>query len=147
MKKRILSLILLVVILGSLVISAFAATADNGGIMPRYNNTASTSTNFVISTAGKATITAVYNGDYGITTGATITSYIEKRTLGIFWSRVDIGQPNNEWVDISTEYYDAFGHEFWLEKTGTYRATVVYEVRGTGGPADIIDYQQERTYS
>lgn len=147
MKKRFLSLILLVLVLGSLVISVAAAALGNEGIMPCYNNTASTSTNFVISTAGKATITAAFVGNQSVTTGATVTSYIEKRTLGIFWSRVDIGQPNNEWVDTTTDFAECFGHEFWLEKTGTYRATVTYEIRGTGGPADIVNYQQERTYS
>ena len=84
---------------------------------------------------------------YGVTTGATITSYIEKRTLGLFWSKVDIGEANNEWVDVSTDYTDAFVHEFWLEDTGTYRATVVYEISGTGGSTDVIDYEQQRTYS
>ena len=84
---------------------------------------------------------------HGVTTGATITSYIEKRTLGLFWSKVDIGEANNEWVDVSTDYADAFVHEFWLEDTGTYRATVVYEISGTGGSTDVIDYEQQRTYS
>ena len=115
--------------------------------MPRLNNTATTSTNFTITTAGKATISATYDGYKNITTGATITSYIEKRTLGLFWSRVDIGEPNNEWVDTSTDYVGAFGHEFWLDSKGTYRATVVYEISGTGGATDEITYEQERTYS
>ena len=147
MKRKILSLIALVAILCTFALTVFAAVIDDGGVTPCYNNTAGTSTNFTITSAGKATISAVYNGNYGVTTGATVSSYIEKRTLGLFWTKVDIGEPNNEWVDTSTDYMDAFGHEFWLEDKGTYRATVVYEIRGTGGAADIIDYQQERTYS
>jgi len=143
MKRRIISLFLIIVILATSVVSMVSAET----IMPRLNNTSHTSTNFTITTAGKATITATYDGYYGITTGATVTSYIEKRTLGIFWTKVDIGQPNNEWVDTSSDYLDVFIHEFWLEDKGTYRATVVYEIRGTGGAADIIDYEQERTYS
>ena len=144
MKRRIIAFALFVVIFST---SVLPVLASNDGIMPCFNNTLTTSTNFTITTAGKATISASYDGYYGVTTGATITSYIEKRTLGIFWSRVDIGQPNNEWVDVTTDYYDAFVHEFYLEKTGTYRATVVYEIRGTGGATDVIDYVQERTYS
>ena len=142
MKRRILSVFMLIIILSTIVLTVAAAS-----VQPRLNNTAGTSTNFTITTAGKATISAVYNGYRGVTTGATITSYIEKRTLGLFWAKVDIGQPNNEWVDVSTDYYDAFGHEFWLEDKGTYRATVVYEISGTGGATDVIDYEQERTYS
>lgn len=147
MKRRLISLILLMLVLSSVVLTVAAATVSDSGVMPRYNNTASTSTNFTITTAGKATITAIYNGHKGITTGARITSYIEKRTLGIFWSKVDIGQPNNEWVDISTDYADAFGHEFYLQDTGTYRATVVYEISGTGGATDVIDFDKTVTYS
>lgn len=147
MKRRLISLILLVVILSGLAITTAAAVIENDTVMPCYNNTASTSTNFTIGTTGKATISAVYNAYQSRFTSATITSYIEKRTLGIFWTKVDIGEPNNEWVDTSTDYADAFGHEFWLEDKGTYRATVVYEISGTGGATDVIDYEQERTYS
>jgi len=147
MKRRVISTILLGVLISAFVVMAAAAVIPNDGIMPCYNNTAGTSTNFVISTAGKATISASYDGVRYTTTGATITSYIEKRTLGLFWTKVDIDQPNNEWVDVSTNYYDAFVHEFWLDSKGTYRATVVYEISGTGGATDVIDYEQERTYS
>ena len=147
MKHRIIAILLLVVVIGVIAVPAAAAMIENDLIMPCYNNTASTSTNFSISTAGKATVTAVYNGHKGITTGATVTSYIEKRTLGIFWTKVDIGEPNNEWVDTSTDYAEAFVHEFWLEDKGTYRATVVYEISGTGGATDVIDFDKTVTYS
>ena len=147
MKRRIISLILLVTILSTFVVMAAAAVIPDDGIMPCYNNTMNTSTNFTITTSGKATISATYDGYRNLTTGATITSYIEKRTLGLFWTRVDIGQPNNEWVDTSSDYLGAFVHEFWLEDTGTYRATVVYEISGTGGATDVIDFDKTVTYS
>ena len=143
MKRRIISFILLTFILSTTILTA----AAEAGIMPRYNNTSSTTTDFGISTAGKASITANYYAYQSSFKSATITSYIEKRTLGIFWTKVDIGMPNNEWVDTSTDYVDAFAHEFHLDSTGTYRATVVYEISGTGGATDVIEYEQERTYS
>lgn len=142
MKRRIISLMLLFVVVSSVFIVANAST-----IMPRLNNTFSTSTNFTISSSGNACISTTYNGYKGITTGATITSYIEKRTLGIFWTKVDIGQPNNEWIDTCNDYLGAFSHNYQLENTGTYRAIVTYEIRGTGGATDVINYEQERTYS
>jgi len=141
--KRHIALLILVILIISIV--ALPVLADN--ISPRLNNTVNASTNFVISTSGKATISAAYNGHRSVFTDAKITSYIEKRTLGLFWSKVDIGETNNEWVDTSTNYSDAFVHEFYLENTGTYRATVVYEISGTGGATDVIEYEQERTYS
>lgn len=147
MKRRIFSLIFLGVLVCALAGMAAAAAVPDDGVMPCYNNTMGTSTNFTITTDGLATVTAVYNGHTDVTYGARVTSYIEKRTLGLFWNRVDIGQPNNEWVDTSSALYDVFGHEFQLTSKGTYRATVTYEVCGNGGPADIINYQQERTYS
>jgi len=143
MKRRICSVFLLIVLISTLAISV-AATS---GIMPRLNNTSGTSTNFTITSAGKATVTATYDAYRSLFTNATITSYIEKRTLGLFWTKVNIDQPNNEWVDTSTDYIDAFVHEIYLDSKGTYRATVIYEISGTGGATDVIDYEQERTYS
>lgn len=143
MKRRILAYLLCLVIISSFSLTVFADTC----IMPRYNNTANTSTNFTISSSGKATISAGYNAYQSYFSSATITSYLEKRTLGIFWTRVDIGQPNNEWVDTSSDFFDNFGHTFQLESTGTYRAIVTYEISGTGGATDVIEYEQERTYS
>ena len=143
MKHRITCLVLIAVLLVVSVVPMISADT----IMPRLNNTSNTSTNFTITTAGKATITAAYDGYRNITTGATVTSYIEKRTLGLFWTKVDIGEPNNEWVDTSSDYLDVFIHEFWLEDTGTYRATVVYEISGTGGATDVIDFDKTVTYS
>ena len=144
MRKRLVSVLLLIAIFASITGNALASDYD---IMPCFNNTMMTSSNFTITTSGEATVTATYNAYRDRFTSARVTSYIEKRTLGIFWSRVDIGQPNNEWVDTSTEYADIFGHVIQLTKTGTYRATVVYEISGTGGATDVIDYVQERTYS
>lgn len=143
MKRRFCSMVLLFAILTSILVFASAA---NDGIMPCYNNTAGTSTNFTISTTGKATITATFDGYRGTTSGATITSYIEKRTLGVFWTKVDIGETNNEWVDTINNYYGLAGHEFQLPSTGTYRATVVYEIRGSGGATDVIDFNKTLTY-
>lgn len=144
MKRRIIPIILVIVILSTTIISVAASDLI---ATPYYNNTMGTSTNFVISSSGKATISTAYNGYSGRTTSATVTSYIEKRTLGLFWTRVDIGEPDNEWVDTSSAYTDSFVHVHYLESEGTYRATVVYEIRGSGGATDVIDYEQERTYS
>ena len=142
MKKGLFSFIIFLILCSLLLTFVLA-----DGVEPRLNNTLTTSTNFTISSTGKATIAASYNGYQNVTTGATITSYLEKRTLGIFWSKVDIGTTNNMWIDTSSDYLDTFIHTFQLEDTGTYRATVTYEIRGTGGSADVIDYDKTVTYS
>ena len=66
-------------------------------IIPRYNNTLTTSDSFTISNNGLATITYNYIGIPNVTTKAVITSYLEKKTLGLFWRRVDIGTTDDEW--------------------------------------------------
>lgn len=143
MKRRIVSLFLVIL---TICIAILPATAQEN-IMPRYNNTASTTTNFGITASGKASIAGNYYAYSQYFQSATITAYLEKRTLGLFWSRVDIDTPNNEWVYSSTEPVDAFAFDHYVDKTGTYRATVVYEISGTGGATDVIEYEQERTYS
>ena len=143
MKHRIVSMLLIVL---TLFIMILPATAQEG-IVPRYNNTGTTTTSFGITAAGKATIAGNYYAYSEYFQSATITAYLEKRTLGLFWSKVDIDMPDNEWVYTSTEPVDAFAFDHYLDKTGTYRATVVYEISGTGGATDVIEYEQERTYS
>ena len=68
-----------------------ASTADGNEIMPLYNNTESASGSFTISSTGLSTINYKYYGISGITTKAVITTYIQKKSLGLFWTRVDIG--------------------------------------------------------
>ena len=48
MQRRIFSLFILVLILGSFVLSVAAAVAPGADVMPCYNHTSSTSTNFTI---------------------------------------------------------------------------------------------------
>lgn len=81
MKRRLIIMTLLLVILATSVITI---SASNSGIMPRFNNTGAVSTNFTISSTGKATISATYDAYSSLFTEARITSYIEKRTLGLF---------------------------------------------------------------
>lgn len=72
--------------------------------------------------------------------------YVEKRVLGIFWTRVDIGTPNNVWTDSTSSY--TYGEIFstQLNSTGTYRITATFTVTGTGGTNDTIPYENTVTY-
>ena len=72
--------------------------------------------------------------------------YVEKRTLGFFWTRVDIGQPNNQWYDVVYDYMYIGSHSFQLNSHGTYRITVTYVISGTGGEPDIITRTITKTY-
>ncbi len=125
-------------------VSAAAATPDE--VMPLYNNTSSASSNINISSNGQLKIYYDYTGLSGKTTKVVITTYIEKRTLGLFWTRVDNGQSNDQWVDTSysLDYYNL--RTFQLSSTGTYRVTVIYKVYGSGGTADEIKCVMKDSY-
>ncbi len=123
-----------------------AAIAEGNEIMPLYNNTSSASATMSINSSGKMTITYRYSGYSSITTKAVITTYIQKKTLGLFWTRVDIGQTNNEWVDTINDYKYTGTRTYQLSSSGTYRVTVVYKIYGSGGSADEIECQVTDSY-
>lgn len=112
----------------------------------RYNNTVMASSDASISDSGLLTINNQFQGIRGKTTKGEITTYIEKKTLGLFWTRVDIGQPDNQWVDVVYNYLYNGTHTFQLSKEGTYRITVVYVISGSGGDADTIKQTIKKTY-
>ena len=79
------------------LIAPFATMAHAAEVQPRFNNTLSTATNMNINSSGRLSIGYNYTGFYNVTTKAVITTYIQKKTLGFFWVRVDIGTTNDEW--------------------------------------------------
>ena len=129
-----------------LIFSTPVTAAMKESLVPYYNNVDSANSSVTISSGGTITINNRYTGTQSVTTKAVITTYIEKKTLGIFWIRVDIGQTNNEWVDTVYNYYYSGSHSHQLEKTGTYRVTVEYVIYGSGGSADTITKQIEKNY-
>ena len=146
MKKSFLRRTLSIAVMFAILISSFSFIVNAEEITPRYNNVASVMSVANISSTGKLTVTNQYSGSASLITKAVITTYVEKRTLGIFWTRVDIGQTNDEWVDtLYTSIYTG-SHTHQLEKTGTYRITVEYVIYGNGGAADVITKEIERTY-
>ena len=143
--KKLVSLILANVLLLLIVfVPAKAAVQDE--IAPCYNNVVSVSSVASVSSSGVLKVTNSYNGDSSVTSKAVITTYIEKKTLGIFWSRVDIGQTNDEWVDTIYNYKYSGSHSVQLPSTGTYRVTVEYVIYGSGGAADTITKEIEKNY-
>ncbi len=128
------------------VCSVSVSAATQGDITPYYNNVSNATANLSISSSGKMTINYSYVGSSGVTTKAVITTYIEKRTLGLFWTRVDIGTTNNQWVDTIKNYRYSGSRTYQLSSTGTYRVTVIYKIYGSGGAADEIERQAKASY-
>lgn len=136
--KRFLVCLLCMLMLFSYV--TIPAAAANDGIMPCYNNVLETTTIFTISDSGVATVTVSYTGVPGVTTGATITTKIQKRSLGLIWTKVD------EWVDSARLVSYSTFHSVTLPDNGTYRVVVEYEITGTGGATDVIESIQTAEY-
>lgn len=122
------------------------SAATQEGVMPRYNNVSNVTASIGINDSGKLTITYRYSGAQSITTKAVITTYIEKKFLGLFWKRVDIGKTDNQWVDTINDYMYVGSRTHQLSSSGTYRVTVIYKIYGTGGSADEIELQKTDSY-
>ena len=125
-------------------ISVTAATQEE--IVPLYNNVNTATANLDVTDSGKLTINYKYAGFSGITTKAVITTYIEKKTLGLFWTRVDIGTTNDEWVDTINNYRYTGSRTHQLSSSGTYRVTVNFKIYGSGGSADVIEKDIKFSY-
>lgn len=144
--KKALSAILTLFLVTLPVCSVFASAATQEEVMPLYNNVSKAELDASISSSGKMTITYSYTGSSSVTTKAEVTIYIEKKTLGMFWSRVDIGTTDNEWVQIIYNYKYSGTKTFQLSASGTYRVTAKFKISGTGGSADEIKKQVKVSY-
>ena len=143
MKKRITSLVLCIAVL--LLTIPVAKAAPSMDFDTKYTNTVCAESAVVISNTGKLTASFGYSGYRNRTTRGEITTYIEKKVLFFFWSRVNIGQTGNEWFNVSYNYYYAGHRTFQLQSTGTYRVTITYKIYGTGSP-DVITHVLTKTY-
>lgn len=139
--KKIVAIVLTL----TLFMGVFAVSASAAEIEPYLNNTSSTTTLFNINSKGVGTVTYSCSGDSNFTR-VNIVCYVEKKTLGLFWSRVETGTNNNEWIDSSNRNPYTGTRTFTLKDKGTYRAVVTYTVEGTGGPDDVITSKVEDKY-
>lgn len=139
--KRILTAILMSVILFSLVIIPISAVNYDDQVAPCFNNTMQTTANFNISSSGVASVNLSYIGHPAKVTDATIRSNVQKATSN-GW--VDVSGAS--WVDEVTGITNTVQHTVQLTDRGTYRVVYEFEIRGTGGPADIVSDTIEKTY-
>lgn len=90
---------------------------------PRFLAIENVSMTFFITNTGRASI--VYSVSSSPNSGTVIIkTYIEKRTAGIFWRRLNISKTNNEWTERTTKSYYTGSHYVDVSDDGTYRATV-----------------------
>lgn len=139
--RKFLPLLLAVVMFCFSVVPVHAEQAQ-----PYYNNTMTVSGSFVITSTGEAIAAYSITGYQDYFKSAITVVYIEKLTLGLFWTRVDNGMPDKEWSDFTSINPYINEHSIQLESRGTYRAVFEFNVMGTGGPRDVIETKVEATW-
>lgn len=140
MKKVILVVFCVLMVLGSILpIYATDQKTEYVQQQPRLNYADDYDTSLTISSSGVAEATVWYAGNPSTFTEVTVETYIQKKTLGLFWKKVDIGENGNTWVDRSTSLSGTFVHTVQLENTGNYRAVFQITFSGTGGEDDVIE--------
>ena len=140
--RKILAVLIAAVALFNLILPVYAA----GEVTPRYNNVISARTTATVSSSGLLIVRHQMQGVQGVTIYTDITTKVEKKTLGLFWTEVDIGTTNNVWtIHVGSYIYDGT-RQCQLSSTGTYRITSTYVVTGTGGAADTITSTYQVTY-
>ena len=146
MKKTLCLILSIITILGLLYVPIFASGSTDSGISPRLNNTLSCDLTFSVDSTGIAVSSINYEGYDGLTTHAEVSTKIQKRSFLFFWSDVDIGYPNNTYT---TTIYGSSGEdevEFQLSSKGTYRSKTTVTVYGSGGSADVIEFETDDKY-
>lgn len=143
--KRLLSLLLTFCMLSSLSTVSAAVPTPPDTVSPLYNNTASVYANMHIATDGLMQIRYSFSG-LPVATKLVITTSLERKNMGFFWQTVEIGRPNNQWVDTCYDIDYRYTRNFRLPKKGTYRVKILFQVYGRGGAADEIPYSFTDTY-
>lgn len=130
--KKVTALILLLITITPLFILPVKASEPTRS---KYYSTVSTTANVV---SGVLNIHNLYTilPNTGFTS-AKIQTYVERKTLGLFWVKVDNGQPNKTWVDTSTSKTYSKNYTLTLTQTGTYRVTAEYTFYGSSGSESI----------
>lgn len=147
MRQKMKNLLSMLLVICFLTMTLSPTNVYGNEIMPLYDNTQNATVDtYIDKTNGILSINYHYTGYSNITTKAVITTYIEKQFLGIFWTRVDIGTTNDEWVQTVNNYRYSGKRTFSLLSEGTYRTTVIYEIYGSEGSVDKITCQDSVTY-
>lgn len=140
MKKSLTSFFLLMFCCELVCLICLHSTAKAEQKAATYNNTKSAFMNAACDQSGVLSIEIEFKAATGVTSNASIKTYIEKRGfLGLFWTRVDIPPVNDEWIDTTTASFLSTTHQHTLTSHGKYRVTSELTVSGSGGPTDEIE--------
>lgn len=142
--KRCFIIFLSLVLVSLTAVNAFAQ--EDYGVAPCYDNISGCDFSFYVRDPNTAEVYVDYNGNSGDFQKAEITVKIQKKVLLLFWDTVDIGEPNDEWVETSTALNGHFHNTFDVNGKGTYRALITVEFTGVDGSVDVVEETKEYKY-
>lgn len=131
------------VLLLSGTLEIYAKTAEE--INPYYINVDNTNFNLLVTSSG-ATFEVNYKGKSTFSR-AELFVKLQKKTLGIFWSTVDIPGSDDIWKGSSTLQTCTFFDTLPIDGTGTYRAVFTLNIYGTDGTVEEIEEKVECKYN
>ncbi|MCR5808619.1 MAG: hypothetical protein K6G56_03560 [Clostridiales bacterium] len=131
---------------GLMLLAGIAVPCRRAEAAMMYNNTNYATLSGSIDSNGDLHATMYVMGINGRTTKIEVALYVEKRVLGLFWTKVDIGCENNIWKDYTTKISYSNTFSTHLNSGGTYRITVTYTVSGSGGSSDTITKTETLSY-
>lgn len=126
------------------VVPAHAAQPVEDPVMPAYAVVIDASCDYNVAPDLTLYVDCSYAtaADSGVTR-VDISAYVEKRTLLLFWNKVDIGQPNNEWTHTCYGLYGSSYFSAPLPATGTYRVTFIMEIYQGSTLVETIEQTSE----
>ncbi len=153
MKKtafRLLTVFITVFLMCTLSLQAYAtgditSSGNDDMVAPCYDNCGRCTTSFTVS-GGTAYVAVTYEAYEDSFSYAKITFKLEKQFLFFFWQTVDIGEPNDEWVDYCYDVFGGFENSWDIDaNSGLYRCVMTIEIHGKDGSVDIIEDVTEST--
>ena len=141
--RLLLTATLSAVLLLSGTLGIYAENAEE--ISPYYLNVGDTRFYLIVNSSG-ATFEAFYEGNSSFAR-AELSVKLQKKTLGIFWSTVDIPGSDDIWKGSSTLQTCTFFDTLPIDGTGTYRAVFTLNIYGTDGTVEEIEEKVEYKYN
>ena len=135
-----------ILIIGLCIFLAFTLMVPAFAVDARLSHGVTAEVLFGITSTGLAEVSVDYQGNQSTFTNVVVETYVQKRTLGFIWTKVDNGEDNKVWVDNSTSRIGYFVHHLQLDSKGTYRAVYKITFSGTGAADDVIETTREYVY-
>ena len=143
--KRWTTLLLTLLLIGTTLVPAHAAQSEET-ISPRLNTNINATCIPNLPDSGILYVTNTYGVNDSRITQIVVTTYVQKRTLLVIWSRVDIGTPNNEWVDYGTNGHFAVSHSAQMPAPGTYRVVATFDIYSGSTLLDSLEIKLNVEY-